>query len=435
MNPVPTPKPSSRDYALTLLDRTPLPGWRVNRLRKKIAPPTDPRDLGLAEQIRVGVIKNFGLLEFLLDHYAKRSDRIEALVRKIIVVGLYQLRFLTRIPASAAVDEAVEQARRLGHPHAAGFVNAVLRRATREPDVPLPRLEDDPQRYAWIVLSHPAEFFQKLVELLGVEQAIQFCEHDNIEPPTIVRLFRARTLDDLKVERINVTPHEQPGMYVAEHAKRATFANWASQGIAQVQDPTAAGVVDHLDLQPAQQVLDRCAGLGTKTMQIRDIVGDDGWVMAVDPSEPRCKGLRALLKARTIENVAVVQTPLLRQVVEIKPRSFDRILVDVPCSNSGVLARRPEARYAQMPEALESLATLQDQIMDDTADYLRPGGLMIYSTCSVWPQENEQRVERFIQSHHDYEQVDSPHVTLPSLSTNPASYHDGGFFAVLRRRG
>src|SRR4051794_26507056 len=129
---------SARDYALAMLDRTPLPGWRANHLRRRVDPPTDPRDPGLPEQNRIGGVKNLGLLEFLLGHYAKRPDRVDSLVRKVIAIGLYQLRFLTRIPASAAVDQAVEQVRRFGRPHSAGFVNAVLRRAAREPDVPLP---------------------------------------------------------------------------------------------------------------------------------------------------------------------------------------------------------------------------------------------------------------------------------------------------------
>ncbi len=424
---------NARDYALAQLDRTPLPGWRMGQLRRRVEPPTDPRDLALAEQLRVGVIKNDALLEHLLAHYARRSSRIEPLVRKIVCVGLYQLRFLSRIPASAAVNEAVEQARRFGHPHGAGFVNAVLRRAAREPDVRLPNAKYDPVKYATITLSHPPELFHRLVGLLGIEKAIAFCEHNNAEPPTLVRLFRGVCPEQLKTGGVTITPHQQDGMLVVESGKRATFAAWATRGWAQVQDATAARVAAHLDIQPGQQVLDRCAGLGTKTLQIRDELGDSGLVMAVDPSEARCNGLRGLLAARKINNVSIVQASMLRQVIDLKPPAFDRILVDVPCSNSGVLARRPEARYTQTPAALASLIGLQDQIMDDTAGYLRPGGLLIYSTCSVWPEENEQRVRRFLDSHLDYHQVGESQFTWPSFETDAARYRDGGFFAVLMR--
>jgi 16S rRNA (cytosine967-C5)-methyltransferase len=419
---------SARDYALIQLDRLTLPGWRAHRVKREPERPQDARDLALAEQLRVGVIKNHALLEHLIDHYARRPGRVDPLVRKILALGLYQIRFLTRIPASAAVDQAVEQAKRLGRSSAAGFVNACLRRALREPDVPLPKATDDPIKYATIVLSHPPPLVTRLIELLGVERAIQFCEHDNREPPTIVRLFQGAQLpsDD------SIRPHEQPGMFVVKGGKRATFADWAARGIAQVQDPTSARVAHHLDLQPGQDVLDRCAGLGTKTLQIHDLLGGSGWIMAVDPSEPRCKGLRELLLKRQIDNVAGIQASMLHDITELKRPAFDRILVDVPCSNSGVLARRPEARYTQSAEHLGSVTKLQDQIMDDTADYLRPGGRLVYSTCSIWPQENQQRVEHFLISHPDYTLISST-LTWPSMAPEPTRYHDGGYLAILKR--
>jgi len=427
--------PNARDFALFQLDRINLPGWKTNQLRQQIDPPVDPRDLSLAEQIRMGVIKNHGLLEHLLEHYSSHPGRIDPLVRKIVAIGLYQLRFLTRIPPSAAVDEAVEQARRFGRKHGAGFVNAVLRRAAREPDVPLPNAKDNPEKYAEVVLSHPPELFRRLVDLLGTEKAIGFCEHNNTEPPTLVRAFQEAAFPPAELSpELRVRPHDQPGIFVVESGKRATFADWAVKGLAQVQDATAARVAEHLDIRPGQQIMDRCAGMGTKTLQMRDYLGNQGWIMAVDPSEPRCDALRSLLATRMISNVAVVQASMVRQVVDLKPPAFDRILVDVPCSNSGVLARRPEARYTQTPQALASLVKLQDQIMDDTADYLRPGGLLIYSTCSVWPEENEHRISRFLDTHSSsFEQLDAE-LTRPSPIGEPTRYRDGGFFAVLRRR-
>ncbi|HVT90080.1 MAG TPA: transcription antitermination factor NusB [Tepidisphaeraceae bacterium] len=423
---------TARDYALWQLDRSALPGWRANRTRRRVEPPSDPRDLALAEQIRVGVIKNLIFLQYLIGHYAERS-KIDDLVRKILCIGLFQLRFLDRIPPSAAVDEAVNQARRFGRSTSAGFVNAVLRRATREPNVPLPDKQIDPRRYAEIVLSHPPELFDRLSTQLGQADAIRFCEHDNSEPPTLARLFSGILIEQLQIDGVTIQPHEQSGIVIVESARRATFANWAARGLAQVQDATAAAVINHLDLRPGQSVLDRCAGLGTKTFQVRDLIGDSGSMMAVDPAHDRCKALRDLIQLRRIANIAVVESRLLREVVDLEARAFDRILVDAPCSNSGVLARRPEARYSQTPQALESLASLQNEILNDTAAYLRPDGLLAYSTCSIWPEENEDRIKQFLQTHRDYEMV-SMHSTLPGLSPAPTTYHDGGFVAVLRRK-
>ena len=233
---------SARDFALVALDATILPNWRSNLIRKTVPTPTDPRDLALAEQIRVGVIKNLLLLQQLTVHHSGRALKsIDPLAQKIMAIALYQLRFLTRVPASAAVNEAVEQTARFGRARAKGFVNAALRKATREPD---PKIADPS-----VALSHPRELFDRLVTLLGREDAIRFAEHDNREPPTLVRLLDHARVEDLQADGVTVTPHEQQGMYVVEHAKQATLAEWSRRGIAQVQDVTAARVVEECDVQ------------------------------------------------------------------------------------------------------------------------------------------------------------------------------------------
>jgi 16S rRNA (cytosine967-C5)-methyltransferase len=426
---------TSRDYALRELDEKRLPNWSPGAVRKGKAyiPPADPRDLALAENIVVGVVKNLLLLQNLIQHYSGRNLKsIDPVVQKILAIGLYQLRCLDRIPGSAAVDEAVEQTRRFGQSRASGFVNAVLRKATRDPSPPLPA-RDSPTEYARIVLSHPQEFFEKLVTLLGTEDALRFCEHDQRGAPTIVRLGRDVDTAVLVAEGVTVTPHEQTGMYVVDGAKRSHLADWAGRGVAQVQDPTAASVVSHVGARTGERVLDRCCGLGTKTLQLRDAVGDAGQVVAMDPAQVRCRGLQRLLDERRIANVAVLCSAWMADVTDAPTSDFDRVLVDVPCSNSGVLARRPEARYAQGVQSLRSLAKLQDQILHDTAPVVKPGGTLVYSTCSVWPEENRQRVDAFLNQHSEYELVED-HSTLPSLDSDPTRYRDGGYWALLRRK-
>lgn len=424
---------SARDWALFELDHRRLPGWNPRLLRGR--PPTlrDPRDFALGEQILIGVVKNLLLLQHLTSHYSGRSLKsIDPLVRKILAVGLYQLRFLTRIPASAAVNEAVEQAKRFGRGKAAGFVNAVLRKVATDPNPALPDRPADPGRYAEIALSHPREVFNRFVPLLGTDDALRLCEHDNAEPPTIVRLARSATVADLQAEGVTIHPHEQAGLFVVESARKATLAAWARRGVAQVQDATAAAVVRELQCEPGQRVLDRCAGLGTKTMQLYEAVGDAGSVVAMDPNVDRCNGLRELLAARQIGNVSVHPAGRLADVEELRDATFDRALLDVPCSNSGVLPRRPEARYAQGKAVMDALLKVQDMILDDTADRVRPGGLTLYSTCSIWPEENERQVERFLRRRPDYSLV-KQHATIPSLDPEPTRYRDGGFFALLKR--
>ena len=425
---------SARDYALWQLDRRRLPDWPAGAVRwqRPPAPPGDPRDIALAEQLTVGVIKNLLHLQHLSSHFAARPLRsIEPAVRKILALGLYQMRFLTRIPVRAAVDEAVDQTRRIGLGRAAGFVNAVLRAAATRPSPPMPDPRVDPAGYAELVLSHPRDLFERLAAQLGTETALRFCAHSNRQPPTIVRLLPGASIDALSGEGVTVAQHQTPGMFIVQGAPAPCLARWAQEGLAQAQDPTAAAVVPLLEAREGDRVLDRCAGLGTKTLQIRDTFGPRVHITAMEPSEARLSGLRAMLKARGIADIEVRQCGMLGAPPP-GAQLFERILVDVPCSNSGVLARRPEARYAQTPAALRSLVMLQDRLLDDTAPWLAPGGRLVYSTCSIWPEENQQRVAGFLERHAGWQLIQEQ-LILPALDAEDRAYHDGGYVAILQR--
>ena len=427
---------SARDVALFSLDRLNLPDWpRSGLASSRPSRRNDPRDLDLAAQIENVTLKNLLRINDVVTHLAGRPLRkIDPIVRKIIGIGLAQILFLDRIPHSAAVDEAVKQARRFGKTSAAGFVNAILRRATRQPLPPVPDRDKEPREYARLALSHPPELFDRLVQLLGMDDAIRFCEHNNRRPPTILRLAAGTSIDALRGDGYTLTRHEQPGMVVIQPTPHELLGEWSKQGLAQAQDPTAASVVDECDVQPGQHVLDRCSGLGTKTIQLRERVGEAGSVVAIDPDERRIAGLSAIVKTREIANVHVVRGARVSDAQPALPAGgFDRVLIDVPCSNSGVLARRSAARYFQAEDALASLRKLQLEILCDTAPVVRAGGLLIYSTCSIWREENESLVAEFLESHPDFQTLRARQ-TLPSFNIeDPAQYHDGGYVAVLRR--
>ena len=432
---------NARDFALILLDKKRLPGWKPNLVREgKPSRPRDSRDWALAEQIDSGVVKNLLLLREAIEHYSGKSlASIDPVVQKILAIALYQMKFLDRVPASAAVDQAVEQTKRFGRRRAAGFVNAVLRNVERLPAPIIPDANADPEGFAQRVLSHPPELFRRLAALLGNERALAFCRHDNSEPPTILRLFKgvepATLIEEWKklsdLPPIELLPHESPGMLVVHGVRIGPIlAHWAKLGLAQVQDPTAAAVVEKMRITPGQRILDRCAGLGTKTMQIRERTGPNGSVVAMDSATFRTDRLRQLLLDRGIANVQVIHGSKLSGLAEELPNPFDRILIDVPCSNSGVLARRPEARYRF---EIDRLAKLQHEILNDTLPRLSPGGLLIYSTCSVWPEENELQIKEFLSRNPSFELADE-NTTLPSFDESaPEKYHDGGYVAVMRR--
>jgi 16S rRNA (cytosine967-C5)-methyltransferase len=427
---------SARDLALFTLDRLDLPDWpRASLAPSRQSPAADPRDLELGARIESATLKNLLRINHLIEHLADRPlGKIDARVRKILGIALAQILFLDRIPASAAVDEAVKQARRFGRTSAAGFVNAILRRATRDPFPALPTAADDPRGYARLALSHPPELFDRLLSLVDVADALRICEHNQLRPPTILRLAPNVSIDALNADGVTIIPHERPRMVVIQPTRHALLREWSGNGIAQAQDPTSAAVIEHADVRPGMHVLDRCCGLGTKTMQLRERVGEAGRVVAIDPDPHRIRGLQSLVKARGYTNVISIKGSHLNDAAQhIPPDGFDRILIDVPCSNSGVLARRSAARYFQSSEQLGSLEKLQQEILTDTSPAVAPQGLLIYSTCSIWPQENERMVEWFLQSHPQFTLL-SQQTTLPSIhSADPIGYHDGGYVAVLKR--
>jgi 16S rRNA (cytosine967-C5)-methyltransferase len=423
---------SSREYAFDLLAAARLPGWETSKPRPA-RPPADGRDRALGEAIAKAVTKNLLLLRHATAHYTGRRLRdVDTPVQIILAIGLAQLRFFDRVPPSAAVDEAVEQAKRKKLGRAAGFVNATLRRAAREPELPLPA-RSDPAAHAELALSHPRDVFARLVEWMGVEGTLGLCERNNTEPPIVLRLAEGVTHDALLALSPSVTlkAHERPNMAVVENAVERDFAAWSAAGLAQVQDPTSAAVVDRLELSPGLRVLDRCSGVGTKTLQIAARVGPAGHVLATDPATGRIKRLNETLAARGIAHVRAEAIGMLPPATDAT--RFDRILIDAPCSNSGVLIRRPEARYRQSAADLRSLETLQRRIVGDTLDHLRPGGLLVYSTCSVWPEENDAMAAWIASQRPDFELVDQA-TTLPAVDPDPARHHDGGYAAVFRRR-
>jgi 16S rRNA (cytosine967-C5)-methyltransferase len=424
---------SARDHALFLIDARELPGWKTILRNRRQRAPADLRDLALAEQISVGVVKNLLHLHFLIEHLSgRRLASVDPLVQKILAIALYQLRFLDRVPAHAAVDEAVEQAKRFGQRRAAGFVNAILRKAAAGNWPAPPDPDGDPAGHAEVALSCPLALYSRLAQMLGAEEALRQCRHNNAEPPLIVRLNAGRSIDEIAEASLAARPHERPGMVVLDSPPVRVLAELAERGIAQVQDPTAAAVVPLLELAPGQTVLDRCCGVGTKTMQLAGAVGPAGLVVAMDPSEARCGILTHLVEKRGLAHVRVFRCGKVAELPPDPPTQFDAMLVDVPCSNSGVLARRPEARYKQTPGHIGSLTRLQDEILQDSAARLRPGGRLVYSTCSIWPAENGERMAGFLSRHPDYRMLHEQTV-LPSTDADPTRYHDGGYHAVLAR--
>jgi len=389
-----------------------------------------------------------------------RASAIQPELLAILELGAFQLLFLDRVPAYAAVNEAAEAARRTAPTanaarKAAGFVNGVLRGIGRivighdpggaispsalpHPDGGVVRLRErvlpgpEADRAAFLgeAYSYPDWLVARWVDHFG-GAAEAICRWGNRRPHVIARANPMKTTAEdlaarLAEESVEVTAGPRPGTLDLESLAPERLTRLIGEGLLTVQDPSAMEAVEVLSPKAGETVLDLCASPGTKTTQIVEAMGDSGRVLACDRSLEKLQTIRRLVEERGIRSV---ETCLSIEADTRAPEGgFSAALVDAPCSNTGVLARRVEARWRVWPEHLAELAALGLGLLSQAAALVRPGGRAVYSTCSLEPEENEGVVRAFLGRHGGWRLQEQRQVL-------PGPDHDGAFAALLIRRG
>ncbi|MEZ4216081.1 MAG: 16S rRNA (cytosine(967)-C(5))-methyltransferase RsmB [Myxococcota bacterium] len=367
-------------------------------------------DRALATEIVYGTLRWRGRIDFVLGHVLDRDlEKLEPMVASILRAGAYQLLFADRIPASAAVDESVRCARALGAGRASGLVNAVLRRLARDHvGIPVPALDKDPHGHLVHALSVPPWIAERWLERFPPDEAAALARASNEPAPRTVRANRARTTRDALLARLRERYDEarpcaiaRDGIALGRGAAPSRHPAFLA-GEFSMQDEASQLVVELLDPQPGELVLDVCAAPGTKALAIAERVGDAGRVVACDRHAGR---LRLVARDARRLGLAHVETLVrdgaesLEDLVPEGRAGFDRVLVDAPCSGLGSLRRNPDARWRIRPADVEALADLQRRILDRAAAVVRPGGVLVYSTCTLLPEENERQADAFAQRH------------------------------------
>ena len=413
--------------------------------------PLSAQDRAFATDLVYGTLRWRGRIDHLLRRCLERDlDRLEPLVATALRLGAYQILF-ARVPASAAVDESVRCVRALGAERSTGLVNAVLRRLAREhAEIALPSLQDDPLGHLMHTLSLPQWIAARWIETFGPDEAAALAAASNEIPPLCVRANpRSVTRDALLAELSERYPEARACRF-AEHGVvlgrggNPTLDPAFREGRFTVQDEGSQLVVDLLDPQPGERILDACAAPGGKASAIAERVGPAGSVVALDRNERRLDLVRRAARRLRLENLvcraADVARPLSSGLVE--PR-FDRVLVDAPCSGLGTLRRNPDARWRIHPSDPARLADTQRWLLRNAAAALRPGGVLVYSTCTLLPEENEAVVEGFLRDSSGF--APSPAASAPSalralqdergfVRTLPHRHDCDGFFAARIER-
>ncbi len=353
----------------------------------------DSRDRALAARLFYGVLQNMALCDFYIGCYAR--GRLEPKVRDILRLGTYQMLFMDKIPPRAAVDEAVSLCRSMGYARAAGLVNAVLRRIGENKDHLPPIPGKGTAAYLSVRYSHPRWLVEELVALRGYEGAEAVLAADNAEPPVYVQVNACRTrLEELSAM---LDLAETPAGLVLNRAGDFTATDAFQKGLFYVQDPAAHAVVDAAELRPGMKVLDACAAPGGKSFAAAIAMGNTGSVMARDIL---AKKLALVAEGAERMGLSCIQCEP-GDARDIDGGDYDAVFADLPCSGLGVVRKKPDIRYRD-PKELDALPELQLELLDHIATAVRPGGRLIYSTCTWRDRENGAVAEAFLQRHPQF---------------------------------
>ena len=418
-------------------------------------------DNSFARELALGTVRRKATLTAVLRAFLSRPDTpLPPALANIFHVALYQVLFLDRVPAFAAVDEAVKQARTRRFATQSGMVNGLLRTIVRSLGAPqkgkppttpktLPTGADayrefdkavfpdatvDATAYIAAAYSLPADLAKRWVRRGGLAGAAELGAHANARAPFIVRVNRlkadrAAAKAALAAEGVECVEHANGlSLVLTEHANIAALAAF-KDGLVQPQDPTATGVGLACGVAPGMNVLDFCAAPGTKTTHLAEVMGNQGSITAVDVSKDKLDRIED--NCRRL-GVTIVRTMLAPDVGPLPAGSFDVVLADVPCSNTGVLARRAEARWQFNEKSLSGLSRDQRFLASVAASFVKPGGRLVYSTCSVEPEENEQVATSIVKGRSGLKLI-RQQSTLPGGADDPSQWHDGGYHACFSR--
>lgn len=365
-------------------------------------------------------------------------------------LGLYQIFFLTKTPASAAVHESVELAKKIRGKGGGGFVNAILRSALREKEtIPYPDKRKDPARHIAIIQSHPLSLVQRWIDELGVEETLKICVANNRIPALTLRtntlkIKREDLIEKLKEKGLapTKTTFSDEGIFL-KNGPPTSELPFLSEGLFTIQDEASQLITSILDPQPGEKILDACAAPGGKTTHIAQKMENLGEIYAFDLHQKKLKQIEEGCRRLGIKIVRANLGDAVNPLPGLGEIKFDRVLADVPCSGFGTLRRNPDLKWRREKEDLKRLSQLQFSILKNLSGYVREGGLLTYSTCTVFHEENEEVVERFLSEHRAF-QLDSLFEVLSEkchlfirrgyFKTFPPAGDLDGFFAARLRK-
>ncbi|MDH3981673.1 MAG: 16S rRNA (cytosine(967)-C(5))-methyltransferase RsmB [Kiritimatiellaceae bacterium] len=379
-----------------------------------------------------GTVRNRQILQWLEDQWLKSEPQL--FFKAVLWVGLYQLLFMDNVEQYAAINETVNAAK--GQPNgegAAKMINAVLRRAQRQKEQVFQSLECQP---AFVRLSHPKFLMDRWVKQYGEDDAMELAKWNNEPPSTILRIEQSAIdvdtfMDKLREAEIEPQMHPYSDKEIFLVLPRGVSVRKVpgyEEGWFTIQDPATSVSVDLLAPRPGESVLDACAAPGGKTAMMAGRMRGEGELVAMDLHDDRIDVLKENQKRLNLDWVEMAKGDARKPQKTFGDRKFDAILLDVPCLNTGVLKRRADARWRIDNERMADIARLQSEILTACSALLKEKGRIVYSTCSLEAEENEDLVARWLRDNPDFRLVKTSKAFPPDSGT------DGAFAALLRRK-
>lgn len=448
-------RPSAREVALDVLcrveqDRS-YSNLLLNQTLQKYS--LERADAALATEIVYGTIQRLNTIDFLLGRFVEKGmNKLQPWVRSLLRLSFYQLHYLDRIPAHAAVSEAVNIAKRKGHARLAGMVNAVLRNALRHKERLVIPGDLPPVKRIALTHSHPEWLVARWFEQYGLAVTEQICAANNTVPQTSVRANTLRHSRDELVELMRQDGLETaasplaPAGIIVRGAGNMAHTRWYRDGELTIQDESSMLVAEIAAPRPGMRVLDCCAAPGGKTTHLAEKMGDRGEIWAADLHEHKVRLIEEQARRLGLGSIRTLVSDARRLPERLKAESFDCILLDAPCSGFGVIRRKPELKWSKEERDIAEIGALQRDILSSVHTLLKPGGTLVYSTCTIEREENEAVVESFLRKHPEFEPDRAAWPQLPSaigealrergmVQILPHQYASDGFFiAKLRKR-
>ncbi|MEK5039597.1 16S rRNA (cytosine(967)-C(5))-methyltransferase RsmB [Sporosarcina sp. FSL K6-3457] len=404
----------------------------------------ETKDRGLLTELTYGTLQHRMALDYYLEPFVR--GKLDGWVRELLRMSLYQIVYLTKIPPHAVVHEAVEIAKRRGHKRIAPTVNGILRSVLRKGVRSLDDMSDGIAKTA-IETSHPEWLIKRWSEQFGEEEAAIMAHENNNPPAMTVRVNTAKitvaeAIASLEAEGIEVGTGEVVPECIVSINSNPANTDAFKKGWITIQDESSMLPVLALDVQPGMKVLDMCAAPGGKTTHIAEKMNDTGEVFAHDIHEHKLALIEANANRLGLTSIQAKSGDSRKLTELYEAASFDRILVDAPCSGLGVIRRKPEIKYNKTEADFNGLVQIQSDLLDTARKLIKPDGIIVYSTCTVEYMENRGMVERFLARHSDMEkiplaqlnEIDKLAIEDNTLQVLPQHFGSDGFFVAAFRK-